>query len=118
MRECPECGFPIERNGMNHCPKCDGRAPRETMQGILEVDVAHAGETWEHAREKIVEALDAAIYYRHCGVKIVHGYGSTTGQSIIGPRATAYLRHLADEVGGRYAPDRRNQGASIIWLNR
>jgi len=32
---------------MDHCPKCDGPAPRETLQGMLEVDVAHAGETWE-----------------------------------------------------------------------
>jgi hypothetical protein len=28
-------------------------------QGLLEVDVAHAGETWEHAREKIMEALES-----------------------------------------------------------
>ena len=118
MRECPECGFPIDRFGGDHCPKCDGLAPREVRQGMLEVDVAHAGETWEHAREKIVAALDEAIYYRHAGLKIVHGYGSRTGQSIIGPRATAFLRHLAEEVGARYAGDRNNRGASIIWLNR
>jgi len=74
---------------MNHCPKCDGPASREIREGVLEVDVAHAGETWEQAREKIVKALDQAIHYRHAGLKIVHGYGSTSGHSIIGPRATA-----------------------------
>jgi DNA-nicking Smr family endonuclease len=85
---------------------------------MLEVDVAHAGATWEHAREKIMEALNQAIHYHHAGLKIVHGYGSMSGHSIIGPRATAFLRHLAEELGGRYASDRNNRGASIIWLNR
>ena len=118
MRLCPECDFPIDHFRMNHCPKCDGPASREIREGVLEVDVAHAGETWEQAREKIVKALDQAIHYRHAGLKIVHGYGSTSGHSIIGPRATAFLRHLAEELGGRYARDRNNRGASIIWLNR
>jgi len=80
--------------------------------------VAHAGETWEEAREKILAALEQALDGGYRGLKIVHGYGSMTGSSVIGPRATAYLRHLADEVGGRYAGDRRNRGASVIWLNQ
>lgn len=118
MRECPGCGFPFDHFWENYCPKCDGPAPREIWEGVLEVDVAHAGETWEQARVKIVEALELAIHHRHSGLKIVHGYGSTSGHSIIGPRATAFLRHLAEELGGRYARDRNNRGASIIWLNR
>ena len=80
--------------------------------------MAHGGETWEEARDKIVEALDQALAGNYRGLKIVHGYGSRTGRAVIGPRATAYLRHLADEVGGRYAGDRRNRGASVLWLNR
>ena len=52
MRLCPECDFPIDHFRMNHCPKCDGPASREIREGVLEVDVAHAGETWEQAREK------------------------------------------------------------------
>lgn len=103
---------------MRQCPKCDGFAPGEVRKGILEVDVAHAGETWEQSREKILDALDQALAGGFRGLKIVHGYGSTSGQSVIGPRATAYLRHLAGEVDGRYAADRRNRGASVLWLNR
>ena len=118
MRECPGCGFPFDHFWENHCPKCDGPAPRDIREGLLEVDVAHAGETWEHAREKIEEALDQAIHYRHAGLKIVHGYGSMSGHSIIGPRAIAFFCYLAGELGGRYASDRNNRGASIIWLNR
>lgn len=90
MRGCPECGFPLDHFVVNHCPKCDGPAPRDIRERMLEVDVAHAGETWEHAREKIMEALNQAIHYHHAGLKIVHGYGSMSGHSIIGPRAMAF----------------------------
>ena len=34
MRGCPECGFPIDHFGVNHCPKCDGPAPREIREGM------------------------------------------------------------------------------------
>ena len=118
MRECAECGFPLETFGVAQCPKCDGVTLGRVGRGILEVDVAHAGETWEDARDKIREALEQALNGGYRGLKIVHGYGSTTGRSVIGPRATAYLRHLGEEVEGRYAADRRNQGASVIWLSR
>ena len=43
MRECPECSFPLDHFWENHCPKCDGPAPRDIREGMLEVDVAHAG---------------------------------------------------------------------------
>lgn len=118
MRECAECGFPLESFGVAQCPKCDGVIRSRVGRGIFEVDVAHAGETWEEARNKIRAALDQALDGGYRGLKIVHGYGSTTGRSVIGPRATAYLRHLAEEIDGRYAGDRRNRGASVIWLNR
>ena len=118
MRECPECGFPFDHFWENHCPKCDGPTPHDIREGLLEVDVAHAGETWEHVREKIVVALNQAIHYRDAGLKIVHGHGSMSGHSIIGPRAMAFLSHLAGELEGRFASDRNNRGASIICLNR
>ena len=114
MWECPESVFPFEHFWENHCPKCDGPTPRDIREGLLEVDMAHAGETWEHVREKILEALDQAIHYLHAGLKIVHGYGSMWGHSIIGPRAMAFLRHLAGEMEGRFASDRNNRGHSII----
>lgn len=118
---CNECGFPLEAMGLSICPKCDHDAGRGrfTDQGILEVDVAHAGETWEEAKAKIDRAFDDALYYRHAALKVIHGYGATSGRSVIGPRAKSYLRHLADETeGARFAGDRRTEGASIVWLNR
>lgn len=118
VRECPECGFPLEEFGVVRCPKCDGFESLSERRGILEVDVAHGGETWEQAREKILDALDEAVNGGYRGLKIIHGYGSTTGSAVIGPRATAFLRHLAEDLGGRYVGDRRNRGASLVWLNR
>lgn len=103
---------------MVRCPKCDGVTAGRIGRGILEVDVAHSGETWEEAREKILSAFDQAREGGYRGLKIIHGYGSTTGQAVIAPRATAYLRHLAEQVEGRYTGDRRNQGASVLWFSR
>lgn len=121
VRECVVCGFPLEAMGVDECPKCDhgSGASRVAEQGILEVDVAHAGETWEEAQYKIDQSFDDALYYRHSALKVIHGYGSTSGCSVIGPRAKSYLRHLAEECeGARFAADRRTEGASLIWLNR
>ncbi len=86
--------------------------------GMLEVDVAHAGETWEEASRKIEQAIDQGIHWGHKGVKIIHGHGANTGRAVIAPRAIAYLKHLAESTGGRYVRDRHNPGASIVWLNR
>ncbi|MEN8694954.1 MAG: hypothetical protein ACN4GG_00575 [Akkermansiaceae bacterium] len=121
MRECVDCGFPLEAMELSACPKCDhDLGPRRVVElGILEVDIAHAGETWEQAKDKIDRAFDDAIYYRHAGLKIIHGYGSRTGISVIGPRARSYMRHLVEKTeGARFASDRHTEGASIIWLNR
>lgn len=118
MRVCRGCQFPLDSFGLEHCPKCDSTATREVRRGIFEVDIAHRGETWEDAREKIQRALDRALFDGYAALKIVHGYGSLSGESIIAPRARAYLRHLAEEIGGRFVGDRHNTGASLIWLNR
>ncbi|MEO0415502.1 MAG: hypothetical protein AAF226_11180 [Verrucomicrobiota bacterium] len=123
MEECLGCGFPLAAMGVADCPKCDHSVV--TMRadglrnGILEVDIAHGGETWEQAKEKMERAFDRALFNRHSALKVVHGYGSTTGgHSVIAPRAIAYLRYMATYHGGRYARDRANPGASLVWLNR
>ncbi|MEO0415246.1 MAG: hypothetical protein AAF226_09875, partial [Verrucomicrobiota bacterium] len=122
MEECDGCGFPIAAMGLQECPKCDyssGASADQSELGVLEIDIAHSGESWEMAKEKMERALDKAMFHRHAGLKVIHGYGSTTGgHSVIGPRAIAYLRRLAEVHGGRYARDRYTPGASLIWLNR
>ncbi|MFC5049838.1 hypothetical protein ACFPK9_04330 [Rubritalea spongiae] len=85
---------------------------------LYEVDVAHSGETWDVAKQKIAQALDQAVYGHFKGLKVIHGYGSVSGQSVIAPRAISLMRHLAEEYGGRFAKDQKNPGASLIWLNK
>lgn len=121
MLECYRCGFPSHVGNGDSCAKCGEpfRNRRTATQGLLEIDIAHAGQTWEVAKRMIDSAIDDGLFHGHSGVKIIHGYGSTNGgTSIIGPKAKGYMRHLADEVGGKFTPDRNNPGCSLIWFNR
>lgn len=118
MQSCENCGFPFEPSKTPICPKCQSSGDREGFSQVLEVDVAHSGETWELAREKIIRALDLAIYGQHKGVRIIHGYGSLGGEAVIAPRAISLMRHLAEQNDARFSRDNKNQGVSIIWLNR
>lgn len=115
---CPSCGIPLDQELHDSCPKCEEPVRGLRLKGLLEVDVVHSGEDWETARRKIEKAIDIALYKGHSGVKIIHGYGSTSGRSVIGSRATALMRSLAERNHGRFAPDRSNPGAHLIWFNR
>jgi hypothetical protein len=103
---------------MGVCPKCGEGLRGRALQGVLEVDVAHAGETWEVAREKIMRAVDRGVMGGHKGVKIIHGYGAGSGQGVIRSHAVPLLRSLAVKGGGRLAPDKQNPGAQVLWLER
>lgn len=118
MHACPHCGFPLEPQQLRTCPKCQEDAGRHVSAGLLVVDVAHAGESWEQASSKIMKALDQALFHRHKGLKIIHGYGANSGAAVIAPRAQSLMRHLADTHGGRFAMDKGNPGASLLWLNK
>lgn len=114
--ECPSCGFPVERGRDTTCRKCNAPIREQSLLGLLEVDVVHSGESWETARAKIEAAVDQAIHWGHAGVKIIHGYGASTGRSIIAPRAISLMRALADRTGGTFTRDRQNPGAHLIWF--
>ena len=85
------------------------------MRGLLEVDVAHARETWEQARDKILRAVDRGVMNGHRGVKVIHGYGASNGRGVIRTQAVPFLRMLAGKTGGRLASDPGNPGAHILW---
>ena len=114
--ECPRCGFPLDSDRQPECPKCGAEIRAEALLGLLEIDVAHGGETWEQARHKIEEAVDRALHRGHKGVKIIHGHGSRTGRAVIAPQAVTLMRGLALRTGGRFTADRQNPGASLIWF--
>ncbi|MFC4995350.1 hypothetical protein [Rubritalea tangerina] len=113
---CRHCGFPLENQ--SHCPKCQSSREQMGHNAVYEVDVAHSGESWEMAQSMIMDALDQAIYGHFRGLRVIHGYGSQTGQAVIAPRAISLMRHLAETHDGRFARDRKNQGVSLIWLNK
>ena len=114
---CPNCEFPGNPGRMDACPKCGETLRGRAFQGLLEVDVAHSGETWEVAREKILRAVDRGVMHGHRGVKIIHGYGAASGRAVIRNQAVPLLRSLAVKVHGRLAQDRQNPGAHILWLD-
>lgn len=118
MNTCKHCGFPFDMWSTPVCPKCQTDGDVEGFRQVLEIDVAHAGETWEQAREAIMRGLDQAIYERHKGLRVIHGYGSLTGAAVIAPRAISLMRHLAEQNDARFTRDQKNEGVSIIWLNR
>jgi hypothetical protein len=102
----------------SECPKCGGSLRACHDQSILVADVAHSGESWEVAKQKITKAVDRGLFGRHKGVKIIHGHGRSTGHSVIAREAVDLLRELAHQTGGRLAQDNGNPGAHILWLNR
>jgi len=115
---CRECGFPYDPARESLCPKCGSGMDHFGFAPALEIDVVHAGETWLEAKRKIEHGLDRAIWGHHKGLKVIHGYGSLSGVSVIAPQAITYMRHLAELHDGRFAKDQKNPGVSIIWLNQ
>src|SRR5437763_1511837 len=115
VSECPVCGNPGGRPG-TRCQKCGELLASHPTRPLLVVDVAHAGESWEQARQKIIKAVDRALAGRHKGVKIVHGYGHSTGRAVIRTQAVELLNTLARRTGGRLKADGNNPGAHIFWL--
>ena len=115
MTSCRTCGNPLNFANGSKCIKCG--EPLRPYRSLLEVDVAHAGESWEQAEEKINKAVNRGILDGNKGVKIIHGSGRTTGRSVIRGKAIDLLGELARSTGGRLAEDNGNPGAHILWLN-
>ena len=113
--ECKNCGMEIEPG--QPCLKCDMPYSQQHLDELYTVDVAHSGEDWGRAREKIMAALDVTLYEHYKGLKIIHGKGSHRGSGEIRARATSLMRQLAKDHGGRFAYDKYTEGASLIYFN-
>lgn len=115
--QCPECGNPVSLTTVN-CEKCDFAISSVFRDELWVVDVAHAGEDWMLARQKIESGLDSTLLYRNKGLKVIHGHGMNPGHSSkIKTRTIPFLIELASKHGGRVVPDRSNPGAHILYLN-
>src|SRR5256885_16844970 len=67
MTSCRTCGNPLNFANGSKCIKCG--EPLRPYRSLLEVDVAHAGESWEQAGEKIKRAVDQGLRDQHKGSK-------------------------------------------------
>ena len=114
--ECtnPDCGIPVDPTELT-CPKCDASLHDALSKQYYEIDVAHAGQTWEDARQEIEEALNAALLYRYRGLKVIHGYGSSNPRrGVIAREAKHLMQLIAARKGYAFKPDRNNPGAHLL----
>ena len=117
LSECPECGMPVDSTTII-CPKCDCSISSILLDELWVVDVAHDGEDWVLAREKIDSALNSAFLNKCKGLKVIHGHGIDSGHTgIIRKKAVPYLKELGRKHDSRLVSDRSNPGAHIIYFN-
>ena len=112
--KCGQCGIPLDTLA-KECPKCgEKRAVRQDGKQILEVDVAHAGETVEKALAKLNQAASEALAGAYMGLRVVHGYGSGHNHThLIKEAVQKRLLALQERYGGKLIQD-GNPGA-IHW---
>ncbi|NBX69819.1 MAG: hypothetical protein EBR01_12760 [Proteobacteria bacterium] len=113
--ECGQCGNPLERAG-EECPKCGNReAVRADGKRVLEVDVAHSGETVEWALAKLEQAVDETLKAGYAKLRVIHGYGSQAHHTHrIQGAVRAKLEGFQQRYGGRLETT-QNLGATE-WI--
>lgn len=118
MLSCPACGFTPDTPGVRTCPKCETplRIRKATTDDLIEIDVAHAGETVDEALDKLDRAVRFAARTGCRGLKVIHGRGSATGVSRLKPPVVAAMKQAAQIHGGKVVPDRNNPGAHLLWF--
>jgi hypothetical protein len=113
--ECSQCGNPLERAG-EECPKCGNReAVRADGKRVLEVDVAHGGETVERALARLEQAVDEVLKAGYARLRVIHGYGSQAHHT---HRIQGAVRAKMEEFQKRYGgclETAQNPGA-MDWI--
>lgn len=115
--ECPNCGFPISKKDRPAtCPKCDEDLIRVKARKPLVVDFVHHGETVHHALNKLEKALSEALWDGHPSLKVIHGYGASSGRSVIRPHVLKKLRDYAAYHALELVTPPDNPGVTILHL--
>ena len=116
--ECGQCGIPLDTLA-KECPKCgEKRAVRQDGKKILEVDVAHAGETVDKALAKLNQAASEALAGAYMGLRVVHRYGSGHNHThLIKEAVQKRLLALQERYGGKLIQD-GNPGATQWQIGR
>jgi hypothetical protein len=115
-RECWNCGFPVDLAKVTVCPKCGEDVRLEATGQVVDIDVAHDGETVPEALRKVEAALDRALVGDARGLKVIHGHGSSGRRGAIGPAVKTWLRAEAERYAWKVVTDKYNPGATIVWF--
>ena len=112
--ECNDCGFLISEYEKT-CPKCQMAVKNIVQQEkFYEIDIAHNGQTWERARKEFLQAIEYCQKYRYKSLRIIHGYGSNTGNSSIKEYVLSMLKMYKQKYGWKYRQCENNQGSHTI----
>ena len=102
---CGSCGNPLERAG-EECLKCGNReAVRADGKRVLEVDVAHGGETVERALAKLEQAVDEVLKAGYARLRVIHGMAPrptipTGSKGLSGPNWKGFSRGMGGDWHG------------------
>ena len=113
------------------CPKCEEDLPVGLRDALMEVDVAHSGETWTEALDKLEDALSLARRQRYRGLRVIHGVGSGgrsfdqgglnssasedwNGPGRIRREVLNYLEQALADTEASLEPEPHNAGAHIV----
>jgi hypothetical protein len=118
---CPniDCGIDLALDALA-CPKCDEPLPVGLRDDFLEVDVAHSGETWAEALDKLEAAIGFARAQRFKGLRVIHGTGREAdvdaweGPGRIRRESLNYLRQAAVDIDAQLQPEKYNRGAHLL----
>ncbi|MDP5004013.1 MAG: Smr/MutS family protein [OM182 bacterium] len=118
---CPniDCGIDLALDALA-CPKCDEPLPVGLRDDFLEVDVAHSGETWTEALDKLEAAIGFARAQRFKGLRVIHGIGREAdvdaweGPGRIRRESLNYLRQAAVDIDAQLQPEKYNRGAHLL----
>jgi hypothetical protein len=118
---CPniDCGIDLALDALS-CPKCDEPLPIGLRDDLLEIDVAHSGETWTEALDKLEAAISFARVQRFKGLRVIHGSGRSRdddaweGPGRIRRESLNYLRQAAVDIDARLMPEKHNRGAHLL----
>ncbi len=114
MMQCSNCGIPFDHTMQRECPKCGEMG---YYNDIYCIDIAHAGEDWVEAEQKIVDGIDYCLKNYFKGLKVIHGRGNERGHTaIIKSKAVEYLKSYARRHNARLTGDRGNNGAHILYF--
>ena len=115
---CPSCQIQIKDSGKLFCPKC-GHQFFSTLRDELHcIDIAHDGEDWFDAEQKLLAGIDFALKNRFKGLKVIHGSGAEHGHTdTIKKKTIPYLNRMAQIHGGKVVQDKHTDGAHILYFN-